>query len=605
MDSTLLYIGLLIERVSVIATLAFVLTRWTWFRELLANKLEFKARLLFVCLFGLIGIIGTYNGVVVNTGGANHSFGNVAKMNSTEAIINARMLGVAIAGILGGPSMGLASGILAGLHRYALGGFTALACSLATVWEGLLAGLITHYWFKNRQLSLWQVILIGLLAEISQMIIILIVAKPFETALSLVKIIGVPMIVANSIGLAVFFAILQSVTQREQEAVASFAHTALEIAHQTLPHFRNGLTEDSARNTALIIQRMTKVTAVALTDTRMILAFVGKGSDHHVAGSPLKTEVTYSVIREGKSDVAEDKQKIGCSHQNCPLEAAIVLPLRQHGEVIGTLKLYFDTSAEITPSQIELMTGLANLFSTQLELARIEEQERLLTEAEIKALQAQVNPHFLFNALNTIVALIRKEPPLARQIAIQLGQFLRRNILAGQQQWRTLGDELDHIRDYLAIETVRFRDKLSVHYDIEESALSVPMPPLILLPLVENAIKHGIAPLNRPGQLGLRVTIHGNFVTVSIQDNGVGMETPNFEDVDFPKLSPTEQGTGFGIYSVIRRMAGIYGSSATVCVESKIQKGTAVTLNFPIKITANYRRKRMEGGASDEGDGCR
>jgi two-component system sensor histidine kinase LytS len=599
MDSTLSYIGLLIERVSVIATLAFVLTRWTWFRELLANKSEFKARLLFICLFGLFGIIGTYTGIVVNTGGA-HSVGSVANMSSTEAIINARVLGVAIAGILGGPSMGLASGILAGLHRFALGGFTAFACSLATVWEGLLAGVIAHYWFKSRKLSLWQVVVIGLLAEISQMVIILAVAQPFEMAWSLVKIIGIPMIMANSIGLAVFFAILQSVTQREQEAVASFAHTALEIAHQTLPHFRKGLTEDSARNTALIIQRMTKVTAVALTDTRMILAFVGKGSDHHVAGAPLKTEVTHSVIREGKTYVAEDKEKIGCSHPDCSLGAAIVLPLRQHGEVIGTLKLYFDTSAEITPSQIELTTGLANLFSTQLELARIDEQERLLADAEIKALQAQVNPHFLFNALNTIVALIRKEPPLARQIAIQLGQFLRRNILAGQQRWRTLGDELDHIRDYLAIETVRFRDKLSVRYDIEDSTLAIPMPPLILLPLVENAIKHGITPLNRPGEIRLRVAANGNFVTVSIWDNGMGMEIPNFEDVDFSQASSSGQGTGFGIYSVIRRMAGIYGSSATVCVESKIQEGTEVTLIFPVKMEQERQVERMEGGCIDE-----
>ncbi|MEG6584814.1 LytS/YhcK type 5TM receptor domain-containing protein [Dendrosporobacter sp. 1207_IL3150] len=585
MDATVAYIGLLIERVSVIATLAFLLTRWTWFRELLVNKSEFKARLLFVVLFGLIGIIGTYTGIVVNTGGTNQTASSVVGMSSTEAIINARMLGVAIAGILGGPSMGLASGLLAGLHRYALGGFTDLACALATIWEGLLAGLIAHYWFKCRQLSVWQVFIIGIMAEISQMLIILAVAKPYNMALLLVKIIGIPMILANSIGLAVFFAILRSVTQREQEAVANFAHNALEIAHQTLPHFRHGLTEDSARNTALIIQRMTRVTAVALTDTKMILAFVGKGADHHIAGTPLKTDVTHSVIREGKPYVAEDKKIIGCSHQDCPLRAAIVLPLRQRDELIGTLKLYFETPAEITPSQIELMTGLANLFSTQLELARIEEQQRLLIEAEIKALQAQVNPHFLFNALNTIVALIRKEPPLARQIAIQLGQFLRRNIYAGQQRWRTLGDELDHIRDYLAIETVRFRDKLSVNYDIEESALNTLMPPLILLPLVENAIKHGITPLNRPGEIDIRVVASESYVTISVTDDGVGMENTYFANMNLSDIYPsTGQGNGFGIYSVIRRMTGIYGSSTSVSVKSKNQEGTVITLVFPRKL---------------------
>lgn len=592
MDSKIYYIILMVERVCVIATLAFILSRWTWFRKLLAQKSEFRTKVLSVFIFGLIGILGTYTGIVVDSTDSSQGIGRITAISPTEAVINARVLGVAIGGILGGPVMGFLSGLLAGIHRYTLGGFTDLACSLATVWEGLLAGMLAQYWYKGRSLSPWQVGLIGLVAEVNQMLVILLVARPFDRAWELVKIIGAPMILANSIGLVVFFVILQSVMQREQEAVARFAHTALAIADRTLPYFRHGLTEDSAQHTARIIHEMTGVSAVALTDSRIILAFVGKGADHHIAGAPLQTEVTQAVIREGKSYVAENKEKIGCSQPHCPLGAAVVLPLRQRGEVIGTLKLYFDSPVEITPSQLELVTGLANLFSSQLELARLDEQERLLADAEIKALQAQVNPHFLFNALNSIVALIRREPALARQVAIQLGQFLRRNILAGQQQWRTLGEEVDHIRDYLAIEAVRFRDKLSVHYDIDARFLSTPAPPLILLPLVENAVKHGIAPLNRPGELWLTVAAHETGILISVRDNGAGMDARRFKEAQRGAVLPTEQGTGFGLYSVIRRMEGIYGSRAAFKIESEFDRGTCVTLTFPVEMAGSDREER-------------
>ncbi|EGO64730.1 sensor histidine kinase [Acetonema longum] len=592
MDSKIYYIMLMVERVCVIATLAFILSRWTWFRKLLAQKSEFWTRVLSIFIFGLIGILGTYTGIVVSTTDCGQNIGRITAISPTEAVINARVLGVAIGGILGGPVVGFFAGLVAGIHRYTLGGFTDLACSLATVWEGLLAGMMAYYWYKRKALSPWQVGFIGLVAEMNQMLVILLVAKPFDRAWELVAIIGVPMILANSIGLMVFFAILQSVMQREQEAVASFAHTALAIADQTLPYFRHGLTEDSARHTAQIIHEMTEVSAVALTDSRTVLAFVGKGADHHIAGAPLQTEITQAVIREGKSYIAENKKRIGCSHSDCPLGAGVVLPLRQRGEVIGTLKLYFDSSADITPSQLELIHGLANLFSSQLELARLDEQERLLADAEIKALQAQVNPHFLFNALNSIVALIRREPTLARQIAVQLGQFLRRNILAGRQQWRTLGEELDHIRDYLTIEAVRFQDKLSVHYDIDERLLSTPAPPLILLPLVENAVKHGISPLNRQGELWLTVAPHETGIMISIQDNGDGMDAKQFKEVQRGITPPTEQGTGFGIYSVIRRMEGIYGSRAACKIESEFDRGTCVTLTFPSGMSDADRERR-------------
>ena len=151
--------------------------------------------------------------------------------------------------------------------------------------------------------------------------------------------------------------------------------------------------------------------------------------------------------------------------------AVIIAPLKYRGKTIGTLKFYFRTEKEITPVIIEMISGLSSLLSNQLEISEADKAYQLAKEAEIKALQAQISPHFLFNTLNTILSLIRIDPAKARKLLVSLSHFLRQNLSATTQSMTTLEQELKHVKAYLAIEEARFVDKLNVIYEIDDDAL--------------------------------------------------------------------------------------------------------------------------------------
>ena len=257
------------------------------------------------------------------------------------------------------------------------------------------------------------------------MIMILLIV---EDGMSIVKTIAIPMILVNSFGSFILLSMIQAILRQEENAKALQTHKVLRIADKTLPYFRQGLTEESCKHVAQIIHRFTGTDAVSLTDTEKILAHVGLASDHHIPSHSLITGLSKEVLHTGKIMKAKSREVINCQHEGCPLQAAIVIPLTSHGNTIGTLKLYFKNPNQLSRVEEELAEGLAKIFSTQLELGEAELQSKLLQDAEIKALQAQINPHFLFNAINTVSALCRTDVEKARKLLLQLSVYFRCNL---------------------------------------------------------------------------------------------------------------------------------------------------------------------------------
>ncbi|MEW6663051.1 MAG: LytS/YhcK type 5TM receptor domain-containing protein [Bacillota bacterium] len=582
---------LLLERSGIIVTIAFVLTRLPIFRRLISREPTGTGEKLFLAvLFGMFGILGTYTGIPVQANTFLTELG-VIQVAPEQAIANSRAVSAFIAGILGGPAVGLGAGFIAGFHRFSLGGFTALACGLSTALEGLLAGFIGQR-FGRVHIPAWIAFVAGALGETLQMAIILAMAKPFDRALELVQLIGLPMILANAAGICIFVLILQSVLTEEQRAGALHAQKALAIADKTLPYLRKGLNFESALAAAHIIKQATQVTAVALTDQHHILAHVGLGNDHHRSGAEIYTEATKKVLASGQPVVTGKREEIGCQEASCPLTSAIIVPLKREDTTVGTLKLYFGKRNQISAVDVEMAQGLAHLFSTQLELARIENQARLLAKAEIKALQAQVNPHFLFNSLNVIVSLCRQNPETARQLIIHLGEFFRQNLQSSYQELVSLERELGHVKSYLAIEQARFGTNLTVEFDIEPDTLSTPLPPLTLQPLVENAIKHGIQPLGHPGVVRLVAYRKDAHVVIRVTDNGQGM--PPEVLANCLAESAHETGKAIGLKNVHRRLSTMFGHPFGLQVFSSNGKGTEVQVSVP-----------AEGGGWLAGVNCR
>lgn len=550
----------LASRVGIILVLALFLTKVGLFRNLVSKRnIDIKDRIFLSIIFGVIGIVGTYTGIPLQ-----------------GAIVNSRVIGVFVGGLLGGPLVGFLSGIIAGGHRYLIdiGGFTALACGLSTLTEGIMAGLIKKK-FENSKYRISFALMAGALAEVIQMIIILLVAKPYSAALELVKVIGLPMIIANGIGIAAFVAITDSIFKEIENEAVYQAQLALKIADMTLAYFRKGFNEETAKDTANIIKIMTNIEAVSFTDTEKILAHVGIGEDHHLAGSPIKTNLTKEAIQSKRYVVANTREEIGCDYYDCQLRSAIIVPIKEMDKVIGTLKLYKSKENSITKVETELALGLAQIFSTQIELSKIDYQRELLARSELKALQAQINPHFLFNAINTIVSLTRTKPDEARKLLIHLGNYFRKNLEQNLEEV-DLYKEIEHINSYLEIEKARFGDKLEVEYHIEEN-IDCKLPPLILQPLVENAIKHGIFGKIEGGKIEIIARDIDLGTELIVKDNGVGIAKEKLESL-FEKGSTSE---GIGMKNVNERLVNKYGPEYGLKIESEVNKGTTISMVIP------------------------
>ncbi len=554
----------LTERMAVIAVVAYIFTRTRLFRSLLQGSMSLRQRLYLALFFGLLSISGTYLGVPIN-----------------GAIANSRVIGAGIAGLLGGPMVGLMAGLMGGIHRYFVGGFTAFACGLSTTLEGLAAGLIRHF-LKTHRVGWPLAFATGIVTEAMQMGIIIAVARPLEAAIDLVSIIGWPMIIVNSVGMAIFMLMVESVVSGEEKISAFQTNKVLSIARQTMPYLREGLNKKSATQAARIILQNMKIAAVSITDSHRVLVHMGKGRDHHLPGTKLPVGKIRQVIQEGKTLVAKSKSEVGCSTPTCPLSSSVVVPLRCRDRIIGALMLYQDQEESITPVDIEFVSGMAQLFSTHLELAELERQAQLATEARLKGLQAQINPHFLFNSLNTIVSFCRTDVEMARKLIVKLADFLRHNLYQGNQ-FVTLDQEMEHVNAYLELERARAGERLEIREEIDPELLEVRLPSLIIQPLVENAVKHGILPNPGGGTVTIRARTAGREARISVHDTGQGIPVDRLKTLlSQPRMWGKRRKGGIGLVNVNERLVSIYGPEYCLRIETNPGSGTTVHLVIPM-----------------------
>lgn len=210
---------------------------------------------------------------------------------------------------------------------------------------------------------------------------------------------------------------------------------------------------------------------------------------------------------------------------------------------------------------------------------KLEEQGRLLLEARLDALTRQINPHFLFNTLNSITSLVRVKPELAREMIVKLANILRA-LLKDREAFVPFSEELAFTDDYLDIEVVRFGEKLRVVKEIAEDTLHVVVPSMLLQPLIENSIKHGLEPRINGGTVTLRSRLDGGRLVLEVEDDGVGMSPErNQPTAGSPLVRP---GTGIGMKNVRERMAVLYGDEAEVEMVSRPGRGTMVRLVMPV-----------------------
>ncbi|MDZ4179664.1 MAG: histidine kinase [Coriobacteriia bacterium] len=353
------------------------------------------------------------------------------------------------------------------------------------------------------------------------------------------------------------------------------SHLILEVANESLAYLRQGLTEDSAQAVCRIALQHTEAAAVAITDSTRILGFAGLGEDHHAVGGPILTRATREAIEHNEHRILPNRDDIGCPERGCLLRAAIVVPLDMRGQACGTLKFYYTTPRLLNETQVTMAEGLAKLLSTQLELSELDRQTELAYRMELKALQAQINPHFLFNTINTIAALIRTDPPRARELLRDFARFYRRT-LETSEELVPLAVELEYVRTYLTFELARFGDRIEFAEEIEPDALEYRVPAFIVQPIVENAIQHGMG-AEKVLNLKISTSIEGEDLVLTVHDDGVGIPASRLPYVLEPGV-----GTGLGIAltNVHDRLKGYFGPGSGLEVHSVEGEGTTVHLTI-------------------------
>jgi two-component system LytT family sensor kinase len=214
--------------------------------------------------------------------------------------------------------------------------------------------------------------------------------------------------------------------------------------------------------------------------------------------------------------------------------------------------------------------------NTRIEM-NLAQNQQLLLKARMDALTSQINPHFLFNTLNTVSSLIRFDPDMARGVVLKLSNILRR-LLRKHETFVPLREELAFIDDYLDIEVIRFgRDKLQIFKDIDEDSLETFVPSMLLQPMVENSIKHGLAPRLEGGQIHLRARNVNGRLLIEIEDNGMGISPERLAEV---------YGGGIGITNVHERLRLLYGDQFKMNIRSKEGEGTQIHIEIPELATA-------------------
>jgi two-component system LytT family sensor kinase len=342
----------------------------------------------------------------------------------------------------------------------------------------------------------------------------------------------------------------------------------LHTASLASPPLRAGLNGSSAEKSVRYLRALLGTPAVALTDLSTVLSWDGAG-EHHRADAPALAD---PVIAEGHTLALGPKQ-VRCTTGECPLRHCIVAPLTVEDRVVGTLQVYAPSASA---GLVRASSEVARWVSGQLELAELDRSRTQLMEAEVRALRAQISPHFIYNSLTAIASFVRTDPSRARELLLEFADFTRYSFRR-HGDFTTLADELRSIERYLVLEQARFGDRLDVRLRVAPEVLSVALPFLSLQPLVENAVRHGIEGKSGQGHVSITAEDAGQLAVIHIEDDGVGDDPERVRR----SLAGDTSMDSVGLGNVDARLRTVFGDDYGLVVETAPGAGTKVTVRIP------------------------
>jgi two-component system LytT family sensor kinase len=345
-------------------------------------------------------------------------------------------------------------------------------------------------------------------------------------------------------------------------------YEALHTASVAVSALRDGLTAESAVRAAPALRQLLSTPAIAIADQASLLAY--EGSERH---ADALRRCLNEVVRSGRSHILSAAD-LECDHgADCPVQAGVTAPIAVEGSVVGAL-------AALAPSAdaVLLRTAgeVARFVSTHLALAELDASRTRTMQAQLNFLRAQISPHFIYNALTAIESYVRSDPERARDLLVRFAEFIRWTFRE-HSQYATLAEELRFVDTYLELERARFGDRLEVSLRVAPEVLPVKVPSLVLQPLVENAIRHGLEQFAGTTQLHITAQDVGHEAIVTVEDAGAGVDPQQLADV----LAGRRGSDSVGLRNVDERLRATFGAGHGLTIETEVGAGTKVTMRLP------------------------
>ncbi|WP_284305798.1 histidine kinase [Mobilicoccus caccae] len=375
-------------------------------------------------------------------------------------------------------------------------------------------------------------------------------------------------LVAAAALLLVIVATVLRVRSRIASPEGTATYRTLHAASTAARHLRDGLTPEAAERAARDLRPLLGVEAVAMGDAGGVLAWEGSAEHHRGAFA----EHVPTVLAGGRT-VRLDDRKVSCDDPDCLIRAAILAPVVSDNRVVAVLASYHRGS---TSDLVHATEAVADWIATQIDIAELGRERGRVMEAELRALRAQISPHFIYNSLAAIASFVRTDPERARDLILEFADFTRYSFRS-TGPLVPLADELVNIERYLALEEARFGDRMSVSLRVAPEVLGVRVPSFAIQPLVENAVQHGIEAATGVGSILIEAYDLGTEAEIAIEDDGAGAEPERIRAV----LAGDEGGDHIGMANVDARLRQTFGDEYGLVVETAVGAGTRVSFRVP------------------------